>query len=44
MKCPCFLFEEDLDVNYDLPVCVCGHVSDEHDDKGECQIEVDDEA
>lgn len=32
--CQCVMFEEDPDINYDLPVCECGHVSDEHDEDG----------
>lgn len=40
MKCQCVIFDEDPDVNYDLPVCYCGHVGDEHDrETGACQME-----
>lgn len=40
-KCDCFYFDEDPDMAEDeeTPICACGHVLDEHDDTGECQVE-----
>lgn len=43
VKCPCFYFEMDPDLAEEEDmVCACGHVLDEHDDQGECTVELDD--
>lgn len=42
MKCPCFYYEQDPEQPrpWDIFVCACGHVDDEHDEHGECQAEL----
>lgn len=43
--CPCFYFEMDPDLTTDpaVRVCACGHTDDEHDERGECLTDVEEE-
>jgi hypothetical protein len=36
--CGCFAFENASDDEYDVPVCHCGHVQEEHGALGECLV------
>lgn len=40
MRCPCFYPDPEHDPDTGEDVCGCGHAVDEHDDTGQCQVEL----